>query len=143
MEQQAWVHSVFSREVSVCQLLGPSSPMLVFQCQATRPSSKEFLKKEKQTTCKKKTKGSTFIRREKVKKEKRQRRSKQGCWTCRLRHKACPEDGDPCGACARLGLECDVSRQRPSYMVDAQNAMHRLKEIRAVTDKLRKNRFYN
>lgn len=65
-------------------------------------------------------------------------RSKHGCWTCRLRHKACPEDGHPCGACSRLGLECDVSRQRPSYMVDARQAMERLKEIRAVTNQLRK-----
>lgn len=64
-------------------------------------------------------------------------RSTRGCWTCRIRHKACPEDGFPCSACIRLGLECDISESRPSYMLDQKLTAHRLGQIRQVTDKLR------
>lgn len=64
-------------------------------------------------------------------------RSRRGCWTCRLRHKACPEDGSPCSSCSRLNLRCDTGVTRPVYMQDRLQATERLREIRLVTDKLR------
>lgn len=73
-----------------------------------------------------------------AKKQRKNKRSKFGCWTCRLRHKACPEDHDPCGACRRLGLKCDWSTSRPSYMTDSKKGAARLKQIRNTTDRLRK-----
>lgn len=71
------------------------------------------------------------------KKRRRNHRSRRGCWTCRLRHKACPEDGAPCSACSRLNLRCDTGHNRPTYMQDREHATDRLREIRVVTDKLR------
>lgn len=64
-------------------------------------------------------------------------RSRRGCWTCRLRHKACPEDGSPCSSCYRLNLRCDTGGSRPVYMQNRYLAAERLREIRLVTDKLR------
>lgn len=58
-------------------------------------------------------------------------RSRSGCWTCRIRHKACPENGIPCGTCIRLDLPCDNAALRPAYMVDKRLAAERLTEIRA------------
>lgn len=46
-------------------------------------------------------------------KRRRNHRSRRGCWTCRLRHKACPEDGSPCSACSRLNIRCDNDQTRP------------------------------
>lgn len=60
----------------------------------------------------------------------RKSRSRSGCWTCRLRHKACPEDGDPCGLCVRLRMPCDYSAVKPAYMSDKKLASARLKFIR-------------
>lgn len=60
----------------------------------------------------------------------RKSRSRSGCWTCRLRHKACPEDGDPCGLCVRLKMPCDYSSVKPAYMSDKRLASARLKFIR-------------
>lgn len=67
-------------------------------------------------------------------------RSRRGCWTCRLRHKACPEDGVPCSACVRLGIECDLSLLRPRYMSDTEHAAARREAIREKTDRLRNRR---
>lgn len=64
-------------------------------------------------------------------------RSPTGCWTCRIRHKRCPEDGFPCTACERLGLECDSSSLRPPYMSDADTRAAMRLAIRLQTDKVR------
>ncbi|KAH8807707.1 fungal-specific transcription factor domain-containing protein [Xylogone sp. PMI_703] len=36
-----------------------------------------------------------------------QRRSRDGCWTCRRRKKKCDSTIAPCANCVRLGLECE------------------------------------
>ncbi|KAK6203452.1 uncharacterized protein RJT21DRAFT_125914 [Scheffersomyces amazonensis] len=61
-------------------------------------------------------------------------RSKSGCWTCRVRHKACPENRPICGQCIRLHLTCDYSSVRPHYMTDPILQAAKLKEIRDVTN---------
>lgn len=62
---------------------------------------------------------------------RRNQRSRSGCWTCRFRHKACPEDGMPCATCKRLHLPCDNSVERPPYMVDKKVAAIHLQMIRS------------
>ncbi|KAG7193519.1 uncharacterized protein KQ657_000586 [Scheffersomyces spartinae] len=62
-------------------------------------------------------------------------RSKSGCWTCRIRHKACPEDRPECGQCTRLSLKCDYNTVRPQYMYDPILRAKKLSEIRAITTK--------
>ncbi|EMG48424.1 Structure-specific endonuclease subunit SLX4 [Candida maltosa Xu316] len=61
-------------------------------------------------------------------------RSKTGCWTCRIRHKACPEEKPECSQCVRLQLTCDYSEERPDYMLDSNLQEMKKKEIRAITN---------
>ena len=75
------------------------------------------------------------------KKKKKGPRSKSGCWTCRVRHKACPEERPTCSQCSRLNLDCDYSSIRPTYMVDPILQTNRLKEIRNITFKQKRNNF--
>lgn len=75
------------------------------------------------------------------KKKKLGPRSKSGCWTCRVRHKACPEERPTCSQCLRLNLKCDYSSVRPTYMVDPLLQANKLKEIRSITFKQKRNNF--
>lgn len=75
------------------------------------------------------------------KKKKIGPRSKSGCWTCRVRHKACPEERPTCSQCSRLNLDCDYSSIRPTYMVDPILQSNKLKEIRNITFKQKRNNF--
>lgn len=59
-------------------------------------------------------------------------RSRSGCWTCRIRHKSCPEDGVVCSTCLRLLLVCDTSPKRPDYMKNKKLAAEKLADIQAV-----------
>ncbi|KAK6454881.1 uncharacterized protein RJT20DRAFT_53113 [Scheffersomyces xylosifermentans] len=68
-------------------------------------------------------------------------RSKRGCWTCRVRHKACPEDKPNCGQCRRLQLSCDYSEQRPAYMFDPIQQANKLRQIRQVTNEQKRINF--
>lgn len=72
------------------------------------------------------------------KKKKLCLRSRNGCWTCRIRHKGCPEERPHCSTCVRLGLTCDYSQERPLYMVDSTLEYRKLKEIREATNKTKK-----
>ncbi|KAK9469308.1 hypothetical protein V1512DRAFT_255953 [Lipomyces arxii] len=47
-------------------------------------------------------------------------RSRNGCWTCRLRRKKCPEERPACSACIRLSLTCDGYGVRPEFMKSPQ-----------------------
>lgn len=71
-------------------------------------------------------------------KKKQCPRSRNGCWTCRVRHKACPEQRPVCQTCARLSLHCDYSDLRPAYMTDGRLLNEKLKEIRAITSKIKR-----
>lgn len=75
------------------------------------------------------------------KKKKLGPRSKSGCWTCRVRHKSCPEERPTCSQCLRLNLKCDYSSKRPTYMVDPVVQANKLKEIRSITFKQKRNNF--
>lgn len=78
---------------------------------------------------------------EEIDKEKKRRigpRSKSGCWTCRVRHKSCPEDKDVCRQCRRLKLACDYSEERPLYMTDPVLQAIKLKQIRIITNQHKK-----
>lgn len=68
-------------------------------------------------------------------------RSRSGCWTCRVRHKACPQEKPSCSQCIRLQLDCDYSETRPDYMCDLELQQRKLREIRVITDKVKKTRF--
>ncbi|CCE87166.1 Piso0_005709 [Millerozyma farinosa CBS 7064] len=68
-------------------------------------------------------------------------RSKSGCWTCRVRHKACPEERPVCSQCSRLDLKCDYSSTRPKYMTDPSLQANKLREIKDVTIKHKKSNF--
>jgi hypothetical protein len=65
-------------------------------------------------------------------------RSKTGCWTCRVRHKACPEERPHCSQCERLGLFCDYSSTRPEYMSDSSAQANKLREIKSFTSQHKK-----
>ncbi|AOA64505.1 hypothetical protein PP7435_CHR4-0496 [Komagataella phaffii CBS 7435] len=61
-------------------------------------------------------------------------RSKHGCWTCRLRRKKCPEDGNQCSACLRLGIECDSSLQsKPEYLICKAAGREKMRQIKKIT----------
>lgn len=44
------------------------------------------------------------------------RRSFNGCWTCRLRHKKCDERHQVCDACAGLRVTCYYNQEKPEWM---------------------------
>ncbi|ODV85208.1 hypothetical protein CANARDRAFT_7856 [[Candida] arabinofermentans NRRL YB-2248] len=61
-------------------------------------------------------------------------RSKNGCWTCRLRRKRCPEQRPNCSECLRLGLVCDgYSTERPPFMRNSQESKDKMEEIKRIT----------
>ena len=60
-----------------------------------------------------------------------------GCWTCRIRHKSCPQDSEICSSCRRLSLYCDRSKTRPHYMLNKDASVKVRREIREVTDLIR------
>ncbi|KAI0395035.1 fungal-specific transcription factor domain-containing protein [Xylariaceae sp. FL0594] len=43
------------------------------------------------------------------------KRSKNGCWTCRLRRKKCNEEGPPCSNCESRGVFCHGYGPRPAW----------------------------
>lgn len=51
------------------------------------------------------------------------RRSKEGCWTCRIRRKKCDEARPSCWTCRKLGIPCEgYSERKPEFMVNPQVA---------------------
>lgn len=51
------------------------------------------------------------------------RRSKEGCWTCRIRRKKCDEARPSCWTCRKLGIPCEgYAERKPEFMVNAQVA---------------------
>lgn len=59
-------------------------------------------------------------------------RSKQGCWTCRLRKKKCDEERPLCSVCTSLSISCYGYGPRPGWMNDPEQeraVANSLKEI--------------
>lgn len=88
----------------------------------------------------KKNNQGSFYTEKLEKKRKLGPRSKSGCWTCRVRHKSCPEERPRCSLCVRLNLKCDYSSIRPKYMTDPVQQENKLKEIRSITYRQKKNK---
>lgn len=62
-------------------------------------------------------------------------RSYSGCWTCRVRRKKCDENLPVCDACNSLGLPCDHSERRPTYMNDETLNKIKRSELASITRK--------
>ncbi|CAI4216468.1 unnamed protein product [Parascedosporium putredinis] len=58
------------------------------------------------------------------------RRSRTGCYTCRLRRKKCDEGTLKCSACKHLGLECEY--RRPSWWSNNDARKQRKDEIKTI-----------
>lgn len=58
-------------------------------------------------------------------------RTSGGCWTCRVRHKACSQERPACQGCQRLEIPCDYSVARPLYMKNRKRANAKLMQMRA------------
>lgn len=59
-------------------------------------------------------------------------RSKQGCWTCKLRRKKCDEIRPRCSTCESLSIPCYGFGPRPEWMdngVNERAVISNLKEI--------------
>lgn len=61
------------------------------------------------------------------------RRSKQGCWTCRLRKKKCSEEKDRCHNCMKLGLPCDYAVDKPEYMNNNELKQEKQLELKNIS----------
>lgn len=48
-------------------------------------------------------------------------RSKQGCWTCRLRKKKCDEGASECHICVNLSITCYGYGPKPHWMDGGEN----------------------
>ena len=60
-------------------------------------------------------------------------RSKNGCWTCRLRKKKCTEEKEECANCLRMQVPCDYSADKPAYMATAESKRHKLLEVKRIS----------
>ncbi|KAM5435842.1 DNA-binding transcriptional regulator ume6 [Microsporum ferrugineum] len=85
-----------------------SSPGMASSIEPVKPVSKS--KKPRKPTAKpspsSSTQGNTGVK----KSEKLHRRSRSGCFTCRLRRKKCDEGHPACRACKNLKLRCEYER---------------------------------
>lgn len=59
-------------------------------------------------------------------------RSKNGCWICRIKHLKCDETRPICTSCAKLGIECDYSPERPDYITDKNLKKEKLASISVI-----------
>lgn len=56
-------------------------------------------------------------------------RSKNGCWICRIKHLKCDEIRPVCTSCAKFGIDCDYSEDKPSYVTDKNLRKDKLESI--------------
>ncbi|KAK5123981.1 hypothetical protein LTR85_002178 [Meristemomyces frigidus] len=61
---------------------------------------------------------------------KMHRRSRSGCFTCRLRRKKCEEGKPACKACSHLGLRCDY--KRPMWWSNGEQRRHQKEVIKNI-----------
>ncbi|RCK56124.1 Transcriptional regulatory protein UME6 [Candida viswanathii] len=62
-------------------------------------------------------------------------RSKKGCWICRIKHLKCDEVTPVCGGCAKFGLQCDYSPEKPDYVTDKYLRQQKLDEVSLIRKK--------
>ncbi|EGE02110.1 C6 sexual development transcription factor NosA [Trichophyton equinum CBS 127.97] len=85
-----------------------SSPGMASSIELVKPVSKS--KKSRKPTGKSSSSSSTQANPGIKKAEKLHRRSRSGCFTCRLRRKKCDEGHPACRACKNLKLRCEYER---------------------------------
>ncbi|KAK6858018.1 hypothetical protein PG995_005717 [Apiospora arundinis] len=69
-------------------------------------------------------------------------RSKQGCWTCRLRKKKCDEGRPQCSTCEALGIMCYGYGPKPDWMSDeaqTKTVADGIKQVVKITSRRRMN----
>lgn len=70
-------------------------------------------------------------------------RSRNGCWTCRLRRKRCTQEKPHCFECFRLNLKCDgYSETKPDFMTNKSIAKRKMSKIKKITTKKPKSKHY-
>ncbi|KAH3684704.1 hypothetical protein WICPIJ_004339 [Wickerhamomyces pijperi] len=68
-----------------------------------------------------------------------QPRSKNGCWTCRIRKKKCSEEKPHCFQCLKLDLECDgYELEKPTFMMNHELQKEKLNHIKIHTSQRKK-----
>lgn len=60
------------------------------------------------------------------------KKSKVGCWICRLKHKRCDERKPSCGNCSKQHILCDYSGSRPFYLSNKELRRVKLKEVNMI-----------
>ncbi|XBW36389.1 hypothetical protein QEN19_001969 [Hanseniaspora menglaensis] len=72
-----------------------------------------------------------------IKEQSVKKRSKQGCWTCRLRKKKCSEEKYQCQNCVKLGLPCDYSLSKPIYMKTIETKQEKQVELKQISTRFK------
>lgn len=67
-----------------------------------------------------------------------QKRSREGCWICRIKHLKCDETRPACNHCNRFGVACDYNPDRPDYVSDWGLRRKKLDELAAQRRKKRR-----
>ncbi|KAK5942937.1 DNA-binding transcriptional regulator ume6 [Knufia obscura] len=71
------------------------------------------------------------------KSSKMHRRSRSGCFTCRLRRKKCSEEKPRCRACRNLGLECEY--KRPNWWSNNDTRRKQKDHIKSIIKRTKTN----
>ncbi|KAJ9606342.1 DNA-binding transcriptional regulator ume6 [Cladophialophora chaetospira] len=72
-----------------------------------------------------------------TKSSKMHRRSRSGCFTCRLRRKKCDEGKSKCKACRHLGLDCEY--KRPHWWSNNETRRKQKEHIKTIIKKTKTN----
>ncbi|CCF56924.1 hypothetical protein KAFR_0B06270 [Kazachstania africana CBS 2517] len=67
------------------------------------------------------------------------KRSRSGCWICRLRKKKCTEEKPNCFNCDRLNLNCYYNELKPDFIIDPEKKKLKLDEIKKLTKEAKRN----
>lgn len=68
-------------------------------------------------------------------------RTKQGCWTCRLRKKKCDEASPRCSTCESLSITCYGFGAKPGWMNDGDKARAVANDIKEIVKQTSRRRF--
>lgn len=78
------------------------------------------------------------VQKKKHKRTHTQKRSREGCWICRIKHLKCDETRPACNHCKRFGVACDYNPDRPDYVSDWGLRRKKLDELAAQRRKKRR-----
>lgn len=97
----------------------------------SKPKTSKKIQKEVKPSAMKSVKPAPF--KNKADCNKPNIRSKNGCWTCRLRKKKCSEEKDECVNCLRMQVPCDYNADKPAYMATAELKRLKVLEIKRIS----------